>query len=82
METQEWITVYTLTNPVTAEIIKNSLLAEGIRCNLEGMNQAAGVGLVPGSIQVQTAAEHADLARKIVLKHEQHVAVGKQYEKR
>lgn len=82
MDAHEWVTVYTLTNPVNAEIVKNSLLAEGIRCNLEGMNEAAGVGLVVGAIKVQVAAEHADAARRIVLQHEQHHAVGKQFERR
>ncbi|GEM_PF-1198604 len=81
MNLDEWTTVYTIANPVTAEIIKNSLVAEGIRCNLEGINQAAEPGLIALSIKVQVPAKDADLARKLIVQHEQHHAVGKQYEK-
>ena len=82
MNLDEWVSVYTIVNPVTAEIIKNSLVAEGIRCNLEGINQAAEPGLIALSIKVQVPAKDADLARKFIVQHEQHHGVGRQYEQR
>ena len=74
MDTSEWVTVYTTPNEVEAEIIKNALVADGIRCELEGANQAAepGLGAIPVKVQVQ--AKDAEMARKIVLRHEQHRA--------
>ena len=82
MDRQEWVTVYEVANPVTAEIIKNSLVAEGIRCNLDGINQAAEPGLIALSIKVQVPAQDADLASKMIHQREAHKAVGKQYQKR
>lgn len=82
MEPHEWVTVYTHPNPVIAEVIKNSLLADGIRCTLEGAGQAAEPGLIGLPVKIQVPAQDADLARKLVLRHEQHKSVGKQYEKK
>ena len=43
MDTNDLVAVYTVANPVKAEIIKNALAGEGIRCFIEGENQA-GIG--------------------------------------
>ena len=45
MESQDLVTIYTVGNPIQAEIIKNALQAEGIRCFIDGENQAAEAGL-------------------------------------
>ena len=72
MAVKEWVTVHTVADPVSAEIVKNALEADGIRCNLEGENQAAETGLIALAIKVQVLAKDAELARKIVKKHERH----------
>ena len=46
MNSQDLVTVYTVANSVQAEIIKNALQAEGIRCFVDGINQAAEAGLM------------------------------------
>ena len=46
MDFEEFMTVYTVSNPVKAEIIKNFLQSESIPCFLDGVNQAAEAGLM------------------------------------
>ena len=70
MDTQDWATVYTLADPIKAEIIKNALEAEGMRCNLDGINQAAETGLTVMEIKVQVSPEDAEPARKFIVEHE------------
>jgi Putative prokaryotic signal transducing protein len=70
MDSQELVTVYTVGNPVQAEIIKNALQANGIRCFLDGINQAAEAGLMALEIKVQVAPADADKARKLVESHD------------
>ena len=70
MDIAEPVTVYSLSNPVEAEIIKNALHSEGIRCFLEGAQQAAETGLTAFEIRVQVSAEDADRARKFIQSHE------------
>ena len=62
------VTVYTVENPVEAEIIQNALHAEGIRCFLEGENQAGG--LTAMEIKIQVPIADADRARKLIASHE------------
>lgn len=69
IDNEEMVTVYTVKNPVEAEIIKNALQAEGIRCFLEGINQAVEVGLVP-QVRLQVAEHDAARARKLIQDHE------------
>jgi hypothetical protein len=73
MDAHEWITVYTVSDPVQGEIIKNALNSEGIRCTLEGELQAGEAGVAAMPIKVQVPASDADRARKFVVQHE-HVA--------
>jgi hypothetical protein len=70
MESHDLVTIYTLANPVTAEIIKNALQSEGIRCFLDGINQAAEPGLIGLEIKVLVAPSDADRARKLVESHD------------
>jgi hypothetical protein len=65
----EPVTIYTLNDPYEAEIIKNALQSEGIRCELQGEGQAGLAEILP--IVVVVRARDADEARRIVQKHEE-----------
>jgi hypothetical protein len=70
MQKSELVTVYTLNDPIKAEIIKNALQAEGIKCFLEGIHQADNVGLPVQEIKIQVSAESADRASHFIHLHE------------
>jgi hypothetical protein len=70
MQYSDLVTVCTLPDPVSASIIKNALNAEGIRCCLEGVNQAGEVGLLAVGVKVQVQAGDADRAEKVLASHE------------
>jgi hypothetical protein len=72
MDAADLVTVYTVSDPIRAEIIKNALHAEGIRCFVEGTNQAGVAGVTGFEIQVQVPAEDADRATKFIESHERH----------
>jgi hypothetical protein len=67
---EELITVYTVSNPVKGEIIKNFLQSENIPCFLDGINQAAEAGLMSLEIKVQVPATDAERARQLIEEHE------------
>lgn len=62
------VTAYTLKDPYKAEIIKNALRDEGIRCELDGEGQAGLSEIL--DIGVLVRAQDADLARTIIEEHE------------
>ena len=64
MDANELVTVYTLSDPYRAEIIKDVLQSEGIRCELGGERQAGFTGLL--EIDVLVRAIDADRAEKII----------------
>lgn len=68
--TDELVVVYTLSDPIKAEIIKNALAVEGIRCFLDGMNQMVGPGVPVFTIHVQVAPEDAERAAQFIRQHE------------
>ncbi len=68
MEAEELTSVYTLTDPNKAEIIKNALVSEGIVCELGGEHQAGFAGMF--EINVLVRAMDADRARKIIASHD------------
>jgi hypothetical protein len=70
MDVNDLVTVYTMSNPMKAEMVKNLLESEGIRCFLDGINQAAEPGLIGLEIDVQVPAADADRARKLILANE------------
>ena len=72
MESDDLVTVYTVFNPIEAEIIKNALEAEEIPCFVEGINQAAEPGLAALPIHIQVPAGEADRARMFIQTHEHH----------
>ena len=71
MEPQDLVTVYTVSNSVEAEIIKNALHAEGIKCFVAGENQAAESGLTGLAIGIDVPAADADRARGFIQAHDQ-----------
>lgn len=71
MEHNEPVTIYTLQDPIRAELIKNLLNGEGISCFLDGLNQAETAGLPGIDIKVQVPAEDADRAAKLIASHEE-----------
>ncbi len=69
MNADELVTIYTLTDPGQADIVKAALESDGIRCELGGDGQAGFTGL--WEIDVLVRATDADQARKIIQSHEQ-----------
>jgi hypothetical protein len=67
MNDQELIPIFTTNHAAEAEIFKNALEDENIRCSLEGENQASlsGVLVIRGFVR----AEDADRAREILADH-------------
>jgi Putative prokaryotic signal transducing protein len=70
MEFRDLVSVYTLTDPVKAEIIRNALQAEGIHCVLDGINMAEQLSLSPFPIRVLVPAADADRAAHLIESHE------------
>lgn len=66
----ELVTVYTVANPIEAEIIKNALVDEGIACVLDNELQAAEPGLMGLEIKVQVPVHQASRAREFIEAHE------------
>ena len=64
------VPVYTVANPVKAEIIKNALAEEGIRCFIEGENQAGEVGLIGIAIRLFVPPDQAEEAARFIAEHE------------
>lgn len=70
MDPNELVTVYSVSNPIEAEIIKNALVDEGIACVLDNEHQAAEAGLIGLEIKIQVPAGQASRARDFVAAHE------------
>ena len=64
----EIVTVYTVTEPTQAELIRAELNAEGIAAEVGGENQAGLSGVL--RIDILTRARDADRARKFLKQHE------------
>lgn len=72
MDIRTPITIYTVTDPLEAEVIHGALQAEGIACRVEGGRQAGLSGIL--EIDIVTHAEDEDRARRIIEQHEARVA--------
>ena len=70
MEPEDLVSVFTVTSPAEAEIVRSSLESVGIACQIGGETQAGLAGIL--EIDVLTHADDADKARKHLhlLKHE------------
>ena len=74
MDPNELVTVYTASNSIEANILRNALADEEIECFLQGENQAAEAGLMGLPIQVQVPAQQADAARAFFAEHDRNRA--------
>jgi Putative prokaryotic signal transducing protein len=72
VELNDLVTVYMASNDIEAEIIKNALQGEGIKCFVEGRLQAAESGLAGIPVRIECAAQDADRARKFIENHRHH----------
>ena len=70
MEPSDLISVYSLRDVTKAEMIKNMLHVEGIRCFLNGVSTAANLGLPIFSVDILVPAIDADRAGKLIEAHE------------
>jgi hypothetical protein len=69
-----WVTIYRLSDPLKAEVIRNALEAQGIRCFLDGINQAAHAGLGAFEIKVQVHEQDRARAQEFLETQEEHWA--------
>ena len=65
----ELLPVYSTSDPNEAEIIRNALQGEGIRCEITGENQAGLTGLSTMNIELMVRAEDFDRAKKYLQEH-------------
>jgi hypothetical protein len=70
MKDDELVTVYTVTNPTQAELVRMALESEGIDAHLDGEGQGGGglVGIFDTHVVVRAA--DAERARAIIAFHE------------
>lgn len=61
------VTVYTVNDPVTAELIKNQLEEEGISCEIGGEHQGGFTGTLAVDIIVRES--DVDRAKEIIDEH-------------
>lgn len=81
MDADEPVQVYTVNNPLVAELIRNALQAEGIECELSGESQGGFAGVLD-EIQIMTRAADAERARAIIeeLDHQHAESSGEEEE--
>jgi hypothetical protein len=65
MDGTEPIEIYTVNNPMIAEMIRNALQEEGIACELSGEAQGGFAGVLD-EIQIMTKAADAERALAII----------------
>ena len=70
MDKNELLSVYSTDDPTDAEILRNALHTEGIKCEIDGENQAGLTGLGVMEIKLLVRAEDFDRAKSYVEKHE------------
>ena len=61
------VTIYTLSDPVVAEMIKNTLLDHEIECEIDGIHQAGFTGAL--SIWIVVRESDADRAHEVIETH-------------
>ena len=71
MEAEEPVQVYSVSNPMVAEMIRNALTAEGIECELSGESQGGFAGVLD-EIQILTHATDAQRALEIIKEMQSH----------
>lgn len=73
-DTHEPVVVYSTTNLSEAEVVKNALTAEGIRCGLDAENQGGFAGLF--AVKVLVRAWDEERARQVIAQHTHHHAAA------
>lgn len=68
MNMNDPVMVYTLDDPLEAEVVKNALRSQGIPCELDGQRQAALSHVL--QIGVLVRAQDADRARRLIRGHQ------------
>lgn len=63
------VTAYTVSDPIQAELIKNTLLDHGIQCELGGGHQAG----FTGALAVEIIVHEPDFSRAIEIIKEHHL---------
>jgi hypothetical protein len=71
MTSADLVTVYEVADAADAQIIKNALTAEGIRCALSGEEQASTAAIPGTTVQIQVTAGDVIRAREFLHAHEQ-----------
>jgi len=69
MEFTDPYVIYTTNDPTEANLIKNLLADNGIKCFLSGIDQPLGGGFIANPIEVVVEAGHADQAAKLIREH-------------
>ncbi len=69
MDKDELLSVYSTSDSNYAEVLRNALHAEGIKCEIEGEHQGGFAGLNSIAIQLLVRAEDYDKARKYIQTH-------------
>ena len=72
MDPNELVAIYSVTNPVKAEIIKNALEDEGIECAIGNETQAGFTGVL--DIRILVRASDADRAKELIEENEAELA--------
>jgi hypothetical protein len=71
MDAAEPVQIYAVNNPLVAELIRNTLVAEGIDCELGGESQGGFAGVLD-EIQIMTKAADAERALAIIKELDHH----------
>lgn len=64
------VEVYSTSDANEAEILRNALHGEGIKCEIDGKSQAGFVGIGAVEIKLLVLAEDFDRARSYLERHE------------
>ena len=70
MQEQETVNIYSLGDPIKAQLIKNALEDEAIPCILAGIEQASSAAIPGTNILVQVPEEFAEQALAIIKSHD------------
>jgi hypothetical protein len=70
MNANEPVEIYATADLADAEMLKSVLEGQGIRCELEGENQASFTGVIPVKILVRAWDE--ERARQVLASHMHH----------
>lgn len=70
MDANEPVVIHTTTDLADAEILKNVLEGEGIKCDLDGENQGSFAGIL--GVRILVRAWDEERARQLIASHSHH----------